>query len=356
MTEHAPPYDLFAPDREIAAEDNPVLDAITAASESLAGDEDEDPNDPEPAADDDRHGNWYERKQERKRERLQAAATRADAEATARFQRSRDAVAGIPFGQPILVGHHSEGRHRAALKRSDTNMRKAVEATDHANELRRKAEAIGTGGISSDDPDAVDKLRVKVEELEEERELMKAINVYYRQNGKSLAGIDGEPESNLCVRRGGDHTFPARLIERAKTNIRHAGVPFPSYSLTNLGARIRDAKARASRIESRVGAAHITWTVNGNRVEADPQVENRVLVSFPAKLPTADYKVVRGHGFVWSPSRSAFVRKYSSAAVYLAQRLAFLLPSPIGTVPNVYQVDAEALAAALTVTESEAAD
>ena len=30
--------------------------------------------------------------------------------------------------QPILVGHHSEKRHRAALDKVDTNMRKGIEA------------------------------------------------------------------------------------------------------------------------------------------------------------------------------------------------------------------------------------
>ena len=56
------------------------------------------------------------------------------------FQRSENAVAGIPFGQPILVGHHSESRHRNALKRSDQAMRKSVEEQDKAKSHEHKAE------------------------------------------------------------------------------------------------------------------------------------------------------------------------------------------------------------------------
>lgn len=56
------------------------------------------------------------------------------------FQRSENAVAGIPFGQPILVGHHSESRHRNALKRSQSAMGKCVEEADKARSHESKAE------------------------------------------------------------------------------------------------------------------------------------------------------------------------------------------------------------------------
>lgn len=55
------------------------------------------------------------------------------------FEASHSAVAGIPFGQPILVGHHSEGRHRAALKRQDSRMRKSIEEDDRAKYWESRA-------------------------------------------------------------------------------------------------------------------------------------------------------------------------------------------------------------------------
>ena len=67
-------------------------------------------------------------------------AASAHDRSNAAFQRSEDAVAGIPFGQPILVGHHSESRHRNALKRSDAAMRKCVEESDKAESHEHKAE------------------------------------------------------------------------------------------------------------------------------------------------------------------------------------------------------------------------
>lgn len=67
-------------------------------------------------------------------------ATAAQQRSNDAYQRSEDAVAGIPFGQPILVGHHSESHHRAALKRSDAAMRKCVQESDKARSHEGKAE------------------------------------------------------------------------------------------------------------------------------------------------------------------------------------------------------------------------
>ena len=61
---------------------------------------------------------------ERKLEKRQEWAEKAEARSTARYKAARAAVENIPFGQPILVGHHSERRHRAAIARSDANMSK----------------------------------------------------------------------------------------------------------------------------------------------------------------------------------------------------------------------------------------
>lgn len=40
------------------------------------------------------------------------------AESGRRWNAALSATAGIPLGQPILVGHHSERRHRNALARA----------------------------------------------------------------------------------------------------------------------------------------------------------------------------------------------------------------------------------------------
>ena len=138
----------------------------------------------------------YEQKQEDRRARLEAAADRADDRSNEAYKRadmSEDAT-GIPFGQPILVGHHSEGRHRAAIKRADNAMRKSIDEGKRAKELRGKAAAVGTGGISSDDPDAIDKLKTKLADLELSQANMKAANRVVRKWNKK--GVSAETEGD----------------------------------------------------------------------------------------------------------------------------------------------------------------
>ncbi|MHB9861930.1 DUF3560 domain-containing protein [Streptomyces sp. YIM S03343] len=58
----------------------------------------------------------------------------------------------IPFGQPILVGHHSEGRARRDVKRIDDNMRKGIAEGEKAEHYGRRAAAAGAYKQFRNDP------------------------------------------------------------------------------------------------------------------------------------------------------------------------------------------------------------
>jgi hypothetical protein len=92
-------------------------------------------------------------------------ATYRKAEAARRD--SREATAGIPFGQPILAGHHSQRRHERALERADTKMRKAAEHSDMAARHAQAAKTIRAqldASVYDDDADAIDCLRARIAE------------------------------------------------------------------------------------------------------------------------------------------------------------------------------------------------
>ena len=81
-----------------------------------------------------------------KDERSQACADRAQERAqaqqsksTAAYNRSNAAVAGIPMGQPIMVGHYSEAGHRRDLAKSHTAMSQSVAASQYAEHLEGRA-------------------------------------------------------------------------------------------------------------------------------------------------------------------------------------------------------------------------
>lgn len=263
--------------------------------------------------------NEYEQKQQAKRERLERAAERARDEASSRFDRAHNAVAGIPFGQPILVGHHSEKRHRAAIERSNANMRKGSEALKAADDYAYRAAAVGTGGISSDDPDAVAKLRAELDEMTKRRDYMKAANAYWRKHGtmKGYAELSDDAAARL------DAEIPTRYTWERQ--------PFAKYQLSNLGANIRRVEGRIATLskvaEQRAAVtsgavdAPAVETIGGATIEQDI-AENRVVLRFPARLALDDYKRVRRAGFIWARTRNAFVRKLSAAALYNARAVA----------------------------------
>ncbi|MDR7184597.1 hypothetical protein J2X85_001620 [Microbacterium trichothecenolyticum] len=73
---------------------------------------------------------------------LDAKAERRTADAEALWERHESDVNRLPEGgEPIKVGHHSEGRHRAALRRADYSARRALDAQHDAERASERAEA-----------------------------------------------------------------------------------------------------------------------------------------------------------------------------------------------------------------------
>jgi hypothetical protein len=269
--------------------------------------------------------NGYEQRQQARRERLEAAAERARAESDRAFRRGdlREEVSGIPLGQPILVGHHSERRHRRAIERADLAIRAGIEAGKRAQELAYKAAAVGTAGISSDDPDAIAKLTAQVTDLEAKQLRMKQANATIRKHAK--AGKDAQIAALVAI--GYSEGAAGRLIE--PDCCRRIG--FPDYALQNNNANIRRIKGRIADLQQRAkheadtGPAEPAEFGNGITVRTE---DNRTQVTFPGK-PADDIRTdLKRHGFKWSPTRGAWVRMASSTAQYHAERIAVRAANP----------------------------
>lgn len=249
--------------------------------------------------------NDYEQRQEARRRRLQAAAEKQAQEAEARLNRAHAIGGMIPFGQPILVGHHSERHHRRDLERIDTNMRKGLDAHAAAEDLQHRADAVGTGGVSSDDPQAIEKLTAELTKLEALHETMKAANkLVKRQDHAGLAAL-GFTDAQIADLFTPD--FAGRL-------------GFPSYAITNNGANIRRIKARIEHLK-RLPAAQAAFTPlagDGWRIWEE---DNRILIAFDERQPRERAAQLKRSGFKWSPTRTAWVRQFSQAAIYWAKQI-----------------------------------
>ncbi|MBK1439783.1 DUF3560 domain-containing protein [Parapedobacter sp. ISTM3] len=83
------------------------------------------------------------REQERaamRAERAEKRADKADRQSDALYNAATEMSSAIPFGQPILIGHHSEQRDRRYRERMFNTMGKSVKEQEKAAYYRDKAE------------------------------------------------------------------------------------------------------------------------------------------------------------------------------------------------------------------------
>ena len=78
---------------------------------------------------------------EERGDRLEARAEKAQAKGDARFAATQRIAEIIPLGQPVLLGHHSEGRHRRDLERIRGGYDKAFTEMKKADRLESAAAA-----------------------------------------------------------------------------------------------------------------------------------------------------------------------------------------------------------------------
>lgn len=255
--------------------------------------------------------NRYEDKQAERRERFEALASKNATLSAQHHAASRSASEHIPFGQPILVDHYSAARHRAALKRGTLAMERSCEAAAKSEHFARKAAAVGKGGVSSDDPAAIDKLRADLAAMRLAQERMIEANRVLRKfkdcQEAQIAGL-------LALEWMTD--------ERAQQLVRKdfAGrIGFASYALTNNNASIRRVERRIKDLEANQERATKEEGGSGYTYREDA-AENRVMFVFEGKPEEAIRKLLKDHGFKWSPGREGqpWVRNFNNAGLYHA--------------------------------------
>jgi hypothetical protein len=178
---------------------------------------------------------------ERRAERRTEWAEKADNRAAQRFGRAKTTADGIPLGQPILVGHHSERRARRDQERIRSNMNKGVEESRLSLHHKRKAAGIESQldrSVFSDDHDAVERLRKRIAKNEAQRDRYKEINRAWRKSKGDLDKLTADGTVSAAL--GGTIRRTMELAPWLKT-------PFDT---TNIAARIRRDKKRIEALET----------------------------------------------------------------------------------------------------------
>lgn len=176
--------------------------------------------------------------------------------------------------------------------------------------LRRIASA-GSDAIKSGDAQALEKLRQKLERLENLQDIMRETNAYYRKE-KTL---DGCPCLSLDD------------IEKIKTEMAKpwflGNVPFAPYSLTNNSAKIRQVKERIESLEKAKEAGTHEHSADDIGIDGLRVIENteamRIQFIFEDKPDEETRSVMKSNGFKWSPSAGAWQRMLNENGKYAAK-------------------------------------
>jgi len=190
-------------------------------------------------------------------------------------------IDAIPMGQPVMGQRDANYRARAWDK-----MGKSVELQNKADYYDNKAAGADNNIISSDDPEALDKLRTKLVLLEQKREAYKAANKQAKAEGKDI---------------------------------------LPPYVLQNLSGNIKNVRDRIALLERQAAEAAAHKEENAVIAETESYKlvknyeENRIQFLFSGK-PDEEVRTLLKHwGFRWSPSNSAWQRQLNNAGLYAAE-------------------------------------
>lgn len=175
------------------------------------------------------HALTYRERRERRAERLRGWADSREAKADA-AREGVDRIAGmIPMGQPVLVGHHSERRHRRDLDRIDNGMRQTVENGRKADEYRDRADNIerqARQAIYDDDPDARERLAEKIARLETQRDRMKERNAAHRKAHRAeLKGMTAYQRDQAAPHPGWEVRNLSANISRLRKRLESLAAP-----------------------------------------------------------------------------------------------------------------------------------
>jgi hypothetical protein len=220
-------------------------------------------------------------------------AEKARARSAARFTAAHTLADQIPLGQPILVGHHSEGRARRDAERIHTNLGAGVAEGKLAEHHDSKAAGLAgqlDRSVFSDDADAIEQLTARIAEREAECERVKALNVAIRREMR--AGL----AEGWLDRIGATEAERAAISANVRTHWKHEPV-FPAYVLANLRGRIAADRERIKAIEARrARVAGAEEAPGGVLVEGDAYVR----VTFAEKPTRKELDALKAAGFRWS--------------------------------------------------------
>jgi len=164
-------------------------------------------------------------------------------------------------------------------------MRKGCELQDLSQHHTSKAGGLEhqlDKSIFSDDADSIEALEARIAENEIKRDKMKKINSLYRRGDTAGLEVLGLHLETLREKLKDAHSWEQQ--------------PYPSYSLTNLGARIRTDRERIKQIKDRQERSEKAENSGGVLFETFGEY---VRVTFAEKPERSILDSLKAAGFFW---------------------------------------------------------
>ena len=185
------------------------------------------------------------------------------------------------------------GRKAKQNASRDRNM----EEWQKIQKIKDKIRSIGTGGIRSDEANAIEKLEKKLKALEDRQEHMKAVNkaIRLKDTGKGdekLAELGYSSEQIAELRKP---DFAGR-------------VGYPSFHLQNNNANIRRIKKRIEDLKAEQSHGQAEDKEFQGFTLREDKAAVRIKFLFDDKPDEETRAVLKSNGFRWSPKNKAWQR------------------------------------------------
>lgn len=214
------------------------------------------------------------------------------------YDRRNRAEASYPSILIVGAGNFSNAKHAKKMER----LGELYKERDSIFGILSKMEGVGSGGIRSDDGDAIEQLERKLSRLRECHEEMKRANTYLRRNG-TWNGYD-KPD------------FVAEQYDSQ-------GEPVYFY-LTNSTQEMRRIENRIELLKRQESTDYGDgWKFEGGIAKANKE-ESRLQLFFDSIPDRTTREQLRGRGFLWSPKNQAWQRLLSPDAIWAAKAMGYI--------------------------------
>lgn len=201
-----------------------------------------------------------------------------------------------PANFPVARAEKANARERKISDELLNYVERVKKAIDKQNNPTKYA-------ISSDNENALDLLKQKLNGLKKSQEIMKACNKIIKSKASN--------KLEQLIKLLGSEDKAQEIMKPDCFGC----VGFASFSLSNNNANIKATEQRIKQLETAANRVTRELTIAGVRVKENAE-ENRLQFFFEGKPSQEIINLMKSHGFKWTPSQNCWQRLWNNNAIF----------------------------------------